>query len=143
MLVDTGANVTVVRTDLAQKLKGNFIYTAPNISLKTATGEKAEIHGKLDATIECGSRKFQHKIYVANTTDPCILGLDFLQKFNFMVDWRRTRFGQEERKFLCFQPGQRIQSYALYWLKRKLLYQQDRNVLSRESQKLLENSDTP
>ncbi|GBN63414.1 Retrovirus-related Pol polyprotein from transposon 297 [Araneus ventricosus] len=63
MLVDTGANVTLVRTDLAQKLKGNFIYTAPNISLKTATGEKAEIHGKLDAAIECGSRKFQHRIY--------------------------------------------------------------------------------
>ncbi|GBN10046.1 Transposon Ty3-I Gag-Pol polyprotein [Araneus ventricosus] len=63
MLVDTGANVTLVRTDLAQKLKGNFIYTANNISLKTATSEKAEIHGKLGAAIECGSRKFQHKIY--------------------------------------------------------------------------------
>ncbi|GBN04184.1 hypothetical protein AVEN_188654-1 [Araneus ventricosus] len=62
MLVDTGANVTLVRTDLAQKLKENFIYTAPNISLKTITREKAEIHGKLDAAIECGSRKFQHRI---------------------------------------------------------------------------------
>ncbi|GBN37554.1 Retrovirus-related Pol polyprotein from transposon 297 [Araneus ventricosus] len=98
MLVDTGANVTLVRTDLAQKLKGNFIYTAPNISLKTATGEKAEIHGKLDAAIECGSRKFQHKIYVADITDPCILGLDFLQKFNFMVDMEKNeiRTGGEE-----------------------------------------------
>ncbi|GBO46668.1 hypothetical protein AVEN_15241-1 [Araneus ventricosus] len=98
MLVDTGANVTLVRADLAQKLKGNFIYTAPNISLKTATGEKAEIHGKLDAAIECGSRKFQHKIYVADITDPCILGLDFLQKFNFMVDLEKNeiRTGGEE-----------------------------------------------
>ncbi|GBN68513.1 Retrovirus-related Pol polyprotein from transposon 297, partial [Araneus ventricosus] len=98
MLVDTGANVTLVRTDLAQKLKGNFIYTAPNISLKTATAEKAEIHGKLDAAIECGSRKFQHKIYVADITDPCILGLDFLQKFNFMVDLEKNeiRTGGEE-----------------------------------------------
>ncbi|GBN36312.1 Retrovirus-related Pol polyprotein from transposon 412, partial [Araneus ventricosus] len=98
MLVDTGANVTLVRTDLAQKLKGKFIYTAPNISLKTATGEKAEIHGKLDAAIECGSRKFQHKIYVADITDPCILGLDFLQKFNFMVDLEKNeiRTGGEE-----------------------------------------------
>ncbi|GBM50226.1 hypothetical protein AVEN_82178-1 [Araneus ventricosus] len=98
MLVDTGANVTLERTDLAQKLKGNFIYTAPNISLKTATGEKAEIHRKLDAAIECGSRKFQHKIYVADITDPCILGLDFLQKFNFMVDLEKNeiRTGGEE-----------------------------------------------
>ncbi|GBN34241.1 hypothetical protein AVEN_237808-1 [Araneus ventricosus] len=59
MLVDTGDNVTLVRTDLAQKLKENFIYTTPNISLKTAT---------------------------ADITDLCILGLDFLQKFNFTVD---------------------------------------------------------
>ncbi|GBO32565.1 hypothetical protein AVEN_112400-1 [Araneus ventricosus] len=70
MLVDTGSNVTLVRTDLAQKLKENFIYTAPNISLKTATGEKAEIHGKLDAVIECGCRKFQHIIYVADIPIP-------------------------------------------------------------------------
>ncbi|GBM16026.1 hypothetical protein AVEN_108612-1 [Araneus ventricosus] len=88
VLVDTGANVTLVKTELAQKLKGNFIYTAPNISLKTATGEKAETHGKLDAAIECGSRK--HRIYVADITDPCILGLDFLQKFNFTVDLEKN-----------------------------------------------------
>ncbi|GBM29207.1 hypothetical protein AVEN_27816-1 [Araneus ventricosus] len=108
MLVDTGANVTLVRTDLAQKLKENFIYTAPNISLKTAAGEKAEIHGKLDAAIECGSRKFQQstyesipKIYVADITDPCILGLDFLQKFNFTIDLEKNeiRTGGEEIPF--------------------------------------------
>ncbi|GBL89609.1 hypothetical protein AVEN_206973-1 [Araneus ventricosus] len=56
MLVDTGANVTLVRTDLAQKLKGNFIYTAPNISLKTATGERRRYTGswmqQLNADLE-------------------------------------------------------------------------------------------
>ncbi|GBM32909.1 Retrovirus-related Pol polyprotein from transposon 412 [Araneus ventricosus] len=98
MLVDTDANVTLLRTDLAQKLKDNFIYTATNIYLKAATGEKAEIHGKLDAAIECGSRKFQHRIYVVDITDPCILGLDFLQKFNFTVDLEKNelRTGGEE-----------------------------------------------
>ncbi|GBN47877.1 hypothetical protein AVEN_60774-1 [Araneus ventricosus] len=98
MLVDTGANITFIRTDLAQKLNEKFIYTAPNISLKTATGEKAEIHGKLDAAIECGFRKFQHRIYVADITDPCILGLDFLQKFNFTVDLEKNEIqtGGEE-----------------------------------------------
>ncbi|GBN12405.1 Retrovirus-related Pol polyprotein from transposon 297, partial [Araneus ventricosus] len=98
MLVDTGADVTLLRTDLAQKLKEQLIYTAPNISLKTATGEKTEIRGKLDASIECGSRKFHHRIYVADITDPCILGLDFLQKFNFTVDLEKNeiRTGGEE-----------------------------------------------
>ncbi|GBM01322.1 hypothetical protein AVEN_45238-1 [Araneus ventricosus] len=74
-----------------------LVDTAANVTL-TATGEKAEIHGKLDAAIECGSRKFQHKIYVADINDPCILGLDFLQKFNFMVDLEKNeiRTGGEE-----------------------------------------------
>ncbi|GBM06769.1 hypothetical protein AVEN_78930-1, partial [Araneus ventricosus] len=68
------------------------------ISLKTATGEKTEIRGKLDASIECGSRKFHHRIYVADITYPCILGLDFLQKFNFIVDLEKNdiRTGGEE-----------------------------------------------
>ncbi|GBM92433.1 Retrovirus-related Pol polyprotein from transposon 297 [Araneus ventricosus] len=98
MLVDTGANITLVRTDLAQKLKDNLIYTVPNIYLKTATGEKAEIHGKLDAAIECGSRKYQHRIYVDDITYPCIFGLDFLQKFNFTIDFEKNeiRTGGEE-----------------------------------------------
>ncbi|GBN88021.1 hypothetical protein AVEN_274993-1 [Araneus ventricosus] len=95
---DTGANVTLLRKDLAQKLKEQLIYTAPNISLKTATGEKTEIRGKLDASIECGSRKFHQRIYVADITDHCILGLDFLQKFNFTVDLEKNeiRTGGEE-----------------------------------------------
>ncbi|KAF8789987.1 hypothetical protein HNY73_005077 [Argiope bruennichi] len=85
-------------TNLAHKLKQQFIYTAPNISLTTATGEKANIHGKLDASIECGSRRFQHKIYVADITDPCILGLDFLREFNFTVELERNEIltGGEE-----------------------------------------------
>ncbi|GBO24108.1 hypothetical protein AVEN_129662-1, partial [Araneus ventricosus] len=39
---------------------------------------------------ECGSRKFHHKFYVADITDPCILGRDFLQKFNFTVDLEKN-----------------------------------------------------
>ncbi|GBM89268.1 hypothetical protein AVEN_180419-1 [Araneus ventricosus] len=98
MLVDTGANVTLLRTDLAQKLKEQLIYTVPNISLKTSTGEKTEIQSKLDVSLECGSRKFRHRIYVADITDPCILGRDFLQKFNFTVDLEKKeiRTGGEE-----------------------------------------------
>ncbi|GBL89931.1 hypothetical protein AVEN_51108-1 [Araneus ventricosus] len=80
-LVNTGTNITLLRADLAHKVKERLIYTAPNLTLKTATGEKAKIQGKLDASIECGSRKFQHRVYITDITDSCILGLDFLQKF--------------------------------------------------------------
>ncbi|GBN88600.1 Retrovirus-related Pol polyprotein from transposon 297 [Araneus ventricosus] len=42
--------------------------------------------------------KFHHRIYVADITDSFILGLDFLQKFNFTVDLEKNeiRTGGEE-----------------------------------------------
>ncbi|GBO36926.1 hypothetical protein AVEN_49528-1 [Araneus ventricosus] len=93
MLVNTGANVTFLRTDLAQKLNEKIIYTAPKISLKTATGEKAEIHGKLDPSNECGTRKFRTQNLRSRYQRSCIFGLHFLQKFNFTVDLEKRGRG--------------------------------------------------
>ncbi|GBM09108.1 hypothetical protein AVEN_5290-1 [Araneus ventricosus] len=83
-LVDTGTNITLLRADL------------------TATGEKAKIQGKLDASIECGSRKFQHRVYVADITDSCILGLDFLHKFKFTVDLEKNEIRTGSEKISLF-----------------------------------------
>ncbi|GBN03734.1 hypothetical protein AVEN_45757-1 [Araneus ventricosus] len=101
-LVDTGTNITLLRADLAHKVKERLIYTAPNLTLKTATGEKAKIQGKLDASIECGSRKFQHRVYIADITDSCILGLDFLQKFKFTVDLEKNEIRTGSEKISLF-----------------------------------------
>ncbi|GBL89656.1 hypothetical protein AVEN_104613-1 [Araneus ventricosus] len=101
-LVDTGTNITLLRADLAHEVKERHIYTAPNLTLKTATGEKAKIQGKLDASIECGSRKFQHRVYVADITDSCILGLDFLQKFKFTVDLEKNEIRTGSEKISLF-----------------------------------------
>ncbi|GBL76548.1 hypothetical protein AVEN_53283-1 [Araneus ventricosus] len=101
-LVDTGTNITLLRADLVRKLKERLIYTAPNLTLKTATGKKAKIQGKLDASIECGSRKFQHRVYVADITDSCILGLDFLQKFKFTVDLEKNEIWTGSVKMSLF-----------------------------------------
>ncbi|GBM27383.1 hypothetical protein AVEN_250417-1 [Araneus ventricosus] len=101
-LVDTGTNITLLRADLAHKVKERLIYAAPNLTLKTATGEKAKIQGKLDASIECGSRKFQHRVYIADITDSCILGLDFLQKFKFTVDLEKNKIRTGSDKISLF-----------------------------------------
>ncbi|GBM09879.1 hypothetical protein AVEN_241206-1 [Araneus ventricosus] len=79
-LVNRGTSITLLRVDLARKLKERRIYTAPSKNLKTATSEKAKIQGKLDA---CVLREFQHRVYAAEITDSCILGMNFLQKFKF------------------------------------------------------------
>ncbi|GBM80748.1 hypothetical protein AVEN_96414-1 [Araneus ventricosus] len=102
--MDTGTNITLLRADLARKVKERLIYTARNLILKAATGEKAKIQEKLDASIECGSRKFQHRVYVADITDSCILGLDFLQKFKFTVDLEKNEIRIGSEKISLF-PG--------------------------------------
>ncbi|GBN30399.1 hypothetical protein AVEN_176991-1 [Araneus ventricosus] len=101
-LVDTGTNITLLREDLAHKMKERLIYTASNLTLKTATGEKAKIQGKLDASIECGSKKFQHRVYIADITDSCIIGLDFLQKFKFMLDLEKNEIRTGSEKICLF-----------------------------------------
>ncbi|GBN14406.1 hypothetical protein AVEN_192141-1 [Araneus ventricosus] len=63
------------------------------------------LRGKLDASIECGSRKFYHRIYVADITDPCILGLDFIQKFNFTVDLEKNKLRKGGEEILLFSAS--------------------------------------
>ncbi|GBL82393.1 hypothetical protein AVEN_252542-1 [Araneus ventricosus] len=101
-LVDTDTNITLLRADLVRKLTERLIYTAPNLTLKTATSKKAKIHGKLDASIECGSRKFQHRVYVADITDSCIRSLDFLQKFKFTINLEKNEIRTGSEKIFLF-----------------------------------------
>ncbi|GBM38480.1 hypothetical protein AVEN_24577-1 [Araneus ventricosus] len=61
------------------------------MNLKTATGEKAKIQRKRDASIECRSRKFQHRVYVADITDSYILGLDLLPYLVCIYNPKRIR----------------------------------------------------
>ncbi|GFV07696.1 retrovirus-related Pol polyprotein from transposon 412 [Trichonephila clavipes] len=51
MIIDTGANVSIIRNDLAQKLKEKLLWTPPRVVLQTVTGEKIDIHGKLKVKI--------------------------------------------------------------------------------------------
>ena len=98
MIVDTGANVTIIRTDVARRLNVQLLYTAPSVSLQTVSGDKIGVHGKIKIPISFGFTIYPHTVYVADITDPCILGLDFLKKYNFCLDLERKelRTSREE-----------------------------------------------
>ncbi|GBM20925.1 hypothetical protein AVEN_253726-1 [Araneus ventricosus] len=112
-----------VRTDLAQKMKENFIYTAPNISLKIHTGEKAEIYGNWCA-IECGSRKFQHKIYDVTSPIPVFSAWIFLQ--NLTHSGPGEERDSDRRRGILF-PAVEDSKLCSVLAKEKTIYQQDRN----------------
>ncbi|GFW46352.1 retrovirus-related Pol polyprotein from transposon 412 [Trichonephila clavipes] len=83
MVVNTGANVSIIRKDLAQ----NSIWTPPCVSLQTVTGDKIQVYGKANVTLRFGNIDYHHTAYIADITDPCILGLDFLKNNNFKLDF--------------------------------------------------------
>ncbi|GFW79796.1 hypothetical protein TNCV_2590161 [Trichonephila clavipes] len=90
MIIDTGANVSIIRNDLAQKIKEKLIWTPPRVVLQTVTGEKIDIHGKLKVKIKFGDTTYQHAVYVADIADPFILGLDFLKEHGFTLDFNKN-----------------------------------------------------
>ncbi|GBM21532.1 hypothetical protein AVEN_85342-1 [Araneus ventricosus] len=68
-LVDTGTNITLLRADLARKLKERLIYMAPNLTLKTATDlEKNEIQTGSEK-IPLFSVSTQHHKRISDRTD--------------------------------------------------------------------------
>ncbi|GFX84859.1 retrovirus-related Pol polyprotein from transposon 412 [Trichonephila clavipes] len=90
MVVDTGANVSIIRKDLAQNSQVSIIWTPPCVSLQTVMGDKIHVHGKANITLRFGNIDYHHTAYIADITDPCILGLDFLKKNNFKLDFENS-----------------------------------------------------
>ncbi|GFX49141.1 retrovirus-related Pol polyprotein from transposon 412 [Trichonephila clavipes] len=97
MVVDTGANECIIRKDLAQNSQVSIIWTPPCVSLQTVTGNKIHVHGKANITLRFGNIDYHHTAYIADITDPCILGLDFLKNNNFKLDFENSNM---DLKFL-------------------------------------------
>ncbi|GFS96612.1 hypothetical protein TNCV_3943991 [Trichonephila clavipes] len=90
MVVDTGARVSIIRKDLAQNSKLSIIWTPPCVSLQTVTGDKIQAHGKANVTLRFGNIDYHHMEYIADITDPGILGLDFLKNNKFKLDFENS-----------------------------------------------------
>ncbi|GBM82540.1 hypothetical protein AVEN_29328-1 [Araneus ventricosus] len=90
MIVDTGANVIITRQEFAQHLDGKILWTPPCITLQTVTGDKIQIIGKMNIKIRFGNASYDHSVYVVETADNFILELDFLKKYNFILDFKEN-----------------------------------------------------
>ncbi|GFW50246.1 hypothetical protein TNCV_4696641 [Trichonephila clavipes] len=109
MIIDTGANVSIIRNDLAQKLKEKLIWTPPRVVLQTVTGEKIDIHGKLKVKIKFGDATYQHAVYVADIADPFILGLDFLKEHGFTLDFNKNELRSIHEEVTIFKIEHRTE----------------------------------
>ena len=114
MVVDIGANVTVVRPDVLSKQTLSRLRSTNNI-LKTATGETAEVGEKLRLWFRIGGTQVSHEALVANIFDWLILGLDFLMAHGCTVDAEAgsLQIGAEEAPLHNPLPSEQARCYRV------------------------------
>ncbi|GFV87628.1 retrovirus-related Pol polyprotein from transposon 412 [Trichonephila clavipes] len=82
----------------------------PRVVLQTVTGEKIDIHGKLKVKIKFGDTTYQHAVYVADISDPFILGLDFLKEHGFTLDFNKNELRSIHEEVTIFKIEHRTES---------------------------------
>ncbi len=75
MTIDTGANVSILRTDIDQECGEKLLFKPPSITLKTVTGDKIKVNGKIAFNISFGNINYRHTAYVSDNSEEMILGL--------------------------------------------------------------------
>ena len=88
MTIDTGSNITLVRPDVLERPGRKVTVRLAEHQLRTVTGETAPVRGTCTDDIAIGSFCTSHTLWVADITDECIIGLDFLRKHDGLVDLR-------------------------------------------------------
>lgn len=109
--IDTGASRTIVRPEL---LKRTIMWNRrPTVQLQTATGQPVTVFGETMAKITLGEQAFEYSVLIADITDDCIIGLDFLRDQKCVVDVSKGVLSFPEQE--VFLEGAR--SCAVYCLK--------------------------
>ena len=83
LTIDTGSTISIIRPDMLDGTEGK-IQPSSNC-LRTVTGDTAPIQGCSELRVGIGSLELPHEMWIANITDECILGLDFLGKHGCQV----------------------------------------------------------
>ncbi|GFU74647.1 retrovirus-related Pol polyprotein from transposon 412 [Trichonephila clavipes] len=53
--------------------------------------DKIRVHGKVNLTMRFGNSNYPHTAFIADITGPFILGLDFLKKYDFKLDFENSK----------------------------------------------------
>ena len=90
-LVDTGANTTLIQTQLWEAMSRSPASTLSQLehvlhTMKFADGRSSSFQGRAKMTIGLGDLKLVHTIWVVEIEQEGILGLDFLRQYDCQLD---------------------------------------------------------
>lgn len=82
MLVDTGANYSILSRNLVHKLQlaESRITPLKNVKIITATGESSPCIGQINLSIAIGKLVLMQQFIIADIQNEGLLGLDFLSE---------------------------------------------------------------
>ena len=82
LLVDTGANISILSVDFFKNMPENKKpgLESVNIAMLTATGEVSPFFGKGKFSLKVGELDFWHEMWLADIKGDGILGMDFLME---------------------------------------------------------------
>ncbi|GFV82332.1 retrovirus-related Pol polyprotein from transposon 17.6 [Trichonephila clavipes] len=132
MIIDTGANVSIIRNDLAPEIKRETYLDPASRGATDHDGEKIDIHGKLKVKIQFGDTTYQHAVYVADIADPFILGLDFLKEHGFTLDFNKNELRSIHEEVTIFKIEHRSEPIRQKSSAERL-FQEFEDVFSRNS----------
>eukprot|EP00834_Sanchytrium_tribonematis_P004893 NODE_265_length_11346_cov_0.635814.p9 type:complete len:131 gc:universal NODE_265_length_11346_cov_0.635814:6033-5641(-) len=117
-LVDTGASASFMSKDFI-----NYLGITPTISdsqFYTASGTSFNILGTVDVPIQLTaispSISKVVKFYIADSiSHKCILGVDLLKEFNFVIDFKKSILACNEHKYSLTNQLQ-LKKFTLIWI---------------------------
>ncbi|MBJ5627115.1 hypothetical protein JGG67_23130, partial [Salmonella enterica subsp. enterica serovar Derby] len=88
MMIDTGANATIIRPDILNNLSEHprRLFSPKCVCLRTVTGDYAPVHEQVELQFQSGTIRVKHPAYISDIHGSCILGLDFLREHDCVVD---------------------------------------------------------
>ena len=81
-LIDSGADVTIMRPDILHDIKDREIpmIKPKDLNLVSASGDKIPFEGECELTMKIGSHNIIHNVLVGQIKYDGLLGLDFMTK---------------------------------------------------------------
>ena len=93
IMLDSGSSVSLLSQDTAVQVTGAIAQPLPQIQLQTASGESLPIIDYVSVDVQIGKMKtpVRHNfIIVSSLIAPIILGIDFFQQHNLVLDFTES-----------------------------------------------------
>ena len=103
MLMDTGANLTIISNEFFEKLGTKPQIKPASIKLTSASGDNIPVKGQCTVEMCLEDLKIPQKIIVAKIKNPCILGLNFMNQNSCNIYVKKMKLKIQGIEIPCFR----------------------------------------